>query len=87
MHKSQQFWPLYGFNGRFVRKKDFQYSQGSMSLKLLDLIRSLPHDTDTVPGKRNLLIVYVSTWRMSYSPTNLPCKPSGVAQVIVLNDF
>jgi hypothetical protein len=47
-----------------------------MSLNLLDLIRSLPHDTGTVPGKRNLLIEYVSTWRMSYSPANLPGKPN-----------
>jgi hypothetical protein len=47
---------LFGFKGRFVRKKGFQYAHVAMPLNLLDLIRTLPDDTNTLQGNRNLLI-------------------------------
>ncbi len=46
----------FGFKGRFVRKKGFQYAHVAMPLNLLDLIRTLPDDTNTLQGNRNLLI-------------------------------
>ena len=45
-----------GFKGRFVRKKDFQYTRVAMPLKSLDRTRTIPDDANGLLANRNSLI-------------------------------
>lgn len=65
----------HGFKGRFVKKKDFQYTHVAMPLNSLHRTRTLPDDTDGLRANRDPLIEQTSTLRKSYFYTNLPYGP------------